>query len=139
MHKVYIGLGSNIGNKEHHLNTAIKKIEQFSNVTKVSSFHNTKPVGFTDQDDFLNACIEIETSQEPLQLLHTLLNIEKEMGRERTFKNAPRIIDLDILIYDNVKINTNELTIPHPRMWEREFVLIPLKEIAPEIINKRRL
>ncbi|SFC83040.1 2-amino-4-hydroxy-6-hydroxymethyldihydropteridine diphosphokinase [Clostridium uliginosum] len=142
-HKVYIGLGSNIGDKEENLKEAINKISKEKNtvITKQSSFIETEPWGYLDQEDFLNAVIEIETTLEPEELMNLLLKIELELKRERLIKWGPRIIDLDILMYDDVISSNEKIILPHPRMHEREFVLKSLNEIAPylmhPVINKR--
>jgi 2-amino-4-hydroxy-6-hydroxymethyldihydropteridine diphosphokinase len=91
------------------------------------------PIGYDNQPDFINAVAEIETDLSPLALLHTLLEIEAQHGRERPFPNAPRVLDLDVLLYGNIEINTADLTLPHPRMHTRGFVMLPLAEIAPKI------
>ena len=101
-------------------------------ILKQSSLIETEPAGGPPQGKFLNAVIEIETSLKPLELLNVLQNIEQQLGRVRSIPNAPRTIDLDILLYDQINMQTPGLTIPHPRMFEREFVLKPLKEIAPQ-------
>ena len=135
MNTAYISLGSNMGDRESYLEKAINilgshgKIE----VTKRSSMYETDPVGFTEQDQFLNMVIEIRTSLSPETLLHQCLQVEIDLGREREFKWGPRIIDLDILLYNHLVIESENLLIPHPRMQERAFVLIPLLEVAPRI------
>ena len=133
--KVYIGLGSNMGKLPQNLHTALGLIARINSTTvkKVSTFHITKPVGKTDQPDFLNAVAFLLTTLTPQKLLSELLKIENKMGRVRTEKWGPRIIDLDILMYDHLKLETPELTLPHPHMHERDFVLKPLKEIAPDL------
>ena len=142
-HKAYIGLGSNIGDKEKYLNEAINKISSEKNIKigKQSSFITTKPWGYLDQEDFLNAVIEIETILEPEELMELLLKIEKELDRERTIKWGPRTIDLDIIMYDDLIASNEKVILPHPRMHEREFVLKSLNEIAPylmhPVFNKR--
>lgn len=133
--KVYIGLGSNMGDRIKNLHTALGLIARINSTTvkKVSSFHVTAPVGKTDQPDFLNAVALLYTTLTPHKLLSELLKIETKMGRIRTEKWGPRIIDLDILLFDDLKLETPDLIIPHPRMHERKFVLEPLKEIATEL------
>lgn len=129
----YIGLGSNIGDREATLNRAVEllgKIEGIE-VTAVSSFYNTAPFGYVEQPDFLNAAAEIKTALSPDGLLQVCMMIEKELKRERIIRWGPRTIDLDILLYDDSIINEEHLTVPHPRMHERDFVLKPLNEIAP--------
>ncbi|CAN7602366.1 2-amino-4-hydroxy-6-hydroxymethyldihydropteridine diphosphokinase [Rossellomorea sp. LjRoot5] len=135
MNTAYISLGSNMGDRAVYLEKAINilgshgKIE----VTKRSSLYETDPVGFTEQDQFLNMVIEIRTSLSPETLLHQCLQVEIDLGREREFKWGPRIIDLDILLFNQETIETENLYIPHPRMQERAFVLIPLLEVAPRV------
>jgi 3-oxoacyl-[acyl-carrier protein] reductase len=136
MARAYVALGSNIGDRAATIAAAVDALRQTSGiqVIDVSSNHETKPVGGPPgQGDFLNAAAAVETSLTPHQLLQTLLNIEKQLGRVRSVKNAPRTIDLDILLFDDVVLNTDELTIPHPRMHERGFVLAPLAEIGSEV------
>jgi 2-amino-4-hydroxy-6-hydroxymethyldihydropteridine diphosphokinase len=134
--QVYISLGSNIGNKEQNLAQAIDMIGQTAkiNVTRESSLYITAPWGKTDQDDFLNQVIEIETELAPLELLYVLHEIEIKLGRLRNEVWGPRVIDLDILLYGGEIVDSLELKIPHPYLFERLFVLIPLQEIAPQLI-----
>jgi dihydroneopterin aldolase/2-amino-4-hydroxy-6-hydroxymethyldihydropteridine diphosphokinase len=130
--KVYIGLGSNIDDRKSNLDYAVELIKQNSMVknVKVSKYHNTKPVGYLDQNDFLNCVVEILTFMQPYELLEFTTGIEETMGRVRKFKNGPRNIDLDILIFGNYVINNDDsFVIPHPRMHERLFVLEPLCEL----------
>lgn len=131
MAQVFLGLGSNLGNKKNNIANAIKEIALLTNTTVIqkSKLYNTKPEGHLDQPDFINAAIEIETKLSPQKLLAELQQIEIKLGREKTFKGGPRIIDIDILTYDNLEISTPELTIPHPEMNKRNFVLKPLSEI----------
>ncbi len=133
--KVFIALGSNIGSLEDNLNKAVKKLAEFSKVEKISSFYTTKPQGFLDQADFLNGVCLIETEFSPQDLLKKLKEIEKGMGRKKTFKDGPRIIDLDIIYYDDIVLNTPNLTIPHPRAHERMFVMKGMLEIAPKHLH----
>lgn len=130
--KAYLALGSNIGNGSEHLNEAIKALGLVPgvSVTKVSEYYITKPWGYTEQPDFTNACCEVETSLSPEALLGVCLGIEAGFGRIREFRNGPRILDLDLLMYEGEERNTRELILPHPRMTEREFVLLPLNDIA---------
>jgi len=134
--RAYIGLGSNMDLKQAAIDRACKYIKQIEgvNISKISSLYATKPWGKTDQEDFINQVIEVETELSPLDLLHHLQNIEIKMGRHRYEKWGPRIIDLDILLYEGESMLTEELSIPHPFMLERLFVLVPLAEIDPEII-----
>lgn len=127
--KSYIGIGTNRGDRHQNITTALQKVTQFAKITNKSSIYETDPMGYKNQGKFLNLVIEIETELKPEELLKKLLKVEQEMGRIRTIKNGPRIIDLDILLYNDEKINKPNLKIPHPRMNEREFVLKPLSEI----------
>jgi 2-amino-4-hydroxy-6-hydroxymethyldihydropteridine diphosphokinase len=131
----YLSLGSNVGDREHYLKNAIKLLDEHHEiqVTRVSSIYETDPVGFTEQDQFLNLVVEINTSLSAETLLRQCLQVEKDMGREREFRWGPRIIDLDILLYNQENIETEELIVPHPRMHERAFVLVPLVELSQTI------
>lgn len=131
-HEAYLSIGSNIGDKEENLNRAIDMINSVKGVEveKVSSFLVTEPWGYLDQEEFVNAALKIKTIFSPQELMRTLLNIEKEMKRERIVKWGPRIIDLDIIFYDDLVLDEELVTVPHPRMEEREFVLKPLGEIC---------
>ena len=133
--KVFIALGSNIGNLEENLNNALKKIADFGKVEKISSFYKTKPQGFLEQADFLNGVCLFVTDLSPKDLLKKLKETEKEMGRKKTFKDGPRIIDLDIIYYDDIVLNTPDLIIPHPRAHTRLFVMQGLKQIAPKHLH----
>lgn len=133
---VYIGLGSNLGPGVENLQKALNEIKAVKGIKikKLSSMYLSKAWGKTDQADFVNQLIEIETEIPPLELLYVLHNIEIKMGRQRKEKWGPRVIDLDIILYGNEVIDSPELKIPHPYMRERLFVLVPLEEINPEII-----
>ncbi len=133
---VYLGLGSNMGDRDAHLKQAIQELESCGvRVHKMSSIIETDSVGGPPQGKFLNAVAQCETAIAPLELLHIIQNIEKIMGRVKTVANGPRVIDIDILLYNKLTMQSSELTIPHPRMFERAFVMNPLKEIAPEVIK----
>ncbi len=136
-HRVFLGLGSNLGDKERYLDMAIDELGKDSaiNVKKVSSYIITEPYGPVEQPDFLNGVAEIETTLEPDELLSIIHDIEAEAGRERIIHWGPRTLDIDILLFDDQVINTETLTIPHPEMQKREFVLKPLAEIAPYIYH----
>ena len=129
---VYLSLGSNVGNREQHLRDAIARLAAEGRVVSVSSFYETEPVEFTEQAWFLNCAIAYETDRGAEELMAALLGMEKEMGRERTQEKGPRTIDIDILLLGEAVVNSAELTIPHPAMQGRRFVLEPLAEIAPE-------
>jgi 2-amino-4-hydroxy-6-hydroxymethyldihydropteridine diphosphokinase len=133
MHKrVYLSLGSNVGDRAANLRTAINRVSSLGDVMAVSSFYETEPVEFAAQPWFLNCAVELDTEKMPKQLLAGVLDIEREMGRRRVQKKGPRTLDIDILLFGNSIIQTKGLTIPHPAMHERRFVLEPLAEIAPE-------
>ena len=133
MTDVFIGIGTNIGGRYGNIAKAIELISKIAIIDRISSIYETEPEGYKDQPYFLNSVIKIKTNLEPEALLACLQNIEKEMGRKPSFKDAPRVIDLDILIYGDVVLNKPDLQIPHPRLHERSFVLVPLVEIAPEL------
>ena len=131
MKQVYLGLGTNIGDRQANLSRALKLLGERLKIEKVSSIYETEPVGYADQPKFLNAVCSVKTNIGPLQLLSLVKGIEANMGREAGFRNGPRSIDIDIILYSDMSMIDPELTIPHPRMNERAFVLIPLMEIAP--------
>lgn len=130
---VYISLGSNTGDREQNLRTAIERLRELGEVKAVSSIYETEPVEYTAQPWFLNAAVALETELMPRQLMSRLLAIEKDMGRRRTIFKGPRLIDLDVLLFGHSVIETPQLTVPHPAMHERRFVLEPLAEIAPDV------
>ena len=135
-HTAYVALGSNLGDKEANLRRALELVQQRGvEVVKTSSFICTEPYGVTDQPQFLNGVCEVRTSLDPLELLQTLLEIEQEMGRVRLRHWGERNIDLDLLLYEDVVMDTPELILPHPDMQNRDFVLLPLAEIAPELVH----
>jgi 2-amino-4-hydroxy-6-hydroxymethyldihydropteridine diphosphokinase len=131
-HPIYLSLGSNLGDRETHLREAIQRLQSAGPVQSISSLYEAQPVEFTDQPWFLNCAVALETSSTPTQLMQQLLEIERAMGRQRLQKKGPRTIDLDILLFGQEIVNTAELTIPHPAMQHRRFVLEPLAEIAPD-------
>lgn len=139
MVKAYLGLGSNIGDRAHQLQQAIRIIDQYQyiDVTSISPIYETEPVGYTDQPQFLNLCIEIETTLNPQELLKRCLETEEALHRVRKIRWGPRTLDVDILLYGNEIIEEDNLIIPHPRMTERAFVLIPLNDIASKHIEPR--
>lgn len=142
MATVYLGLGTNLGNKEANLRTAIYKLqERIGKQVSLSSFYETAPWGFESDHSFLNAAIGLETSLSPIEILHITQEIEKELGRTKKSVNSSysdRLIDIDILLYDTLVLQTPELTIPHPLMTERDFVMKPLIEIAGNVIHPIR-
>jgi 2-amino-4-hydroxy-6-hydroxymethyldihydropteridine diphosphokinase len=129
----YIGLGSNVGDRETNVRQAIELLAEAGRVTAVSSLYATEPVGYLEQEDFINAVAEVETSLSAPSLLAVCRSIEDRLGRIRTVRWGPRTIDLDILLYGDSVMSTSSLVIPHPRMAERKFVLAPLAEIAPDV------
>lgn len=135
MATVYLCLGSNLGQRDKNLTHALELLSQRVNLGKVSSVYETEPVGYKEQPLFLNMVCQITTDLNPGELLHLAKDIETEMGRKPSFPNAPRPIDIDILLYDDQIIQTQDLTVPHPRLADRAFVLIPLAEIAPELTH----
>ena len=132
---VYLSLGSNVGDREAQLRTAQARLSAVGRVVAVSSFYETEPVEFTRQPWFLNCAIAIETGNTPQELMSGILRIETEMGRLRTQKKGPRSIDIDILLFGDTVMESKELTIPHPAMQQRRFVLEPLAEIAPQTLH----
>lgn len=132
-HIAFIGLGSNLEDPGAQLQRAFADLGRLTDTRLVahSSLYRSAPVGYLDQPDFVNAVAQLETALSPQQLLRELLRIELEHGRERTFRNAPRTLDLDVLLYDDLQLHEHGLTIPHPQMHLRAFVLQPLLEIAP--------
>jgi 2-amino-4-hydroxy-6-hydroxymethyldihydropteridine diphosphokinase len=135
MSTAYLALGANLGEPEAQIRAALQAMADIAQITlgKVSSLYRSAPVGYLNQPDFINAVVMLTTALSPQQLLQTLQALETQSGRERSFRNAPRPLDLDILLYDDLVLNTETLIIPHPRMTERDFVMIPLQEISPEL------
>ncbi|HID94009.1 MAG TPA: 2-amino-4-hydroxy-6-hydroxymethyldihydropteridine diphosphokinase, partial [bacterium (Candidatus Stahlbacteria)] len=129
----YIGIGSNIGDRLFYIKSAINAIAANCEIINVSSIYETEPIGYALQPNFLNCVISLKTSLTPQALLHFLLSIENKLERKRKTRFGPRTIDLDILLYDNLIIHENDLIIPHPEMHKRQFVLLPLNEIAPNL------
>jgi 2-amino-4-hydroxy-6-hydroxymethyldihydropteridine diphosphokinase len=135
MPTVYIGLGANIGNREVNLRMAIGALTRLSRIAGVSSLYETDPIGTSSGADYYNAVAVVETGLEPRPLLRFLKGIEEEIGRRPAPRGAPRPADLDILLYDDLTLDEPDLTIPHPRMTERSFVLIPLAELAADVTH----
>ena len=133
--RVYLSLGSNVGDPEGQLRSAVERLRDLGNVILVSSHFETEPVEFTEQAWFRNCAVALETTLEPLKLLERLLTIEREMGRQRTQDKGPRTIDIDILLFGDRVIDATGLRIPHPAMAQRRFVLEPLSEIAPNVVH----
>lgn len=133
---IYIALGSNLGDKENNMKEALQRLARKGvTVCKVSDFMATRPYGVTDQPDFLNAVAELKTDNSPTELLRILLQVEQEMGRKRIRRWGERNIDLDLLLYDDQIINLPNLQVPHPDMQNRDFVLRPLTQIAPDAVH----
>ncbi len=132
--KYVIGVGTNIGDKKENIRKAIDSLNHIPKTTviKKSSLYQTEPVGYAQQDDFLNAVLLVESDFEPHEMLGICLGIESGLGRIRNIKNGPRILDLDVLFAENQKINSENLTVPHPRFHERRFVLEPMLELFPD-------
>jgi len=128
----YLSLGSNLGDRAGNLRAAIEKLSGFGEIVAVSSFYETEPVELTNQPWFVNCAVALETEQVPEAFLGELLALEQSMGRRRTQKKGPRTIDIDILLFGDAIIETAGLSIPHPAMHQRRFVLVPMAEIAPE-------
>ena len=139
LHDIYLALGSNLGDKKKNIDLAIAQIElHIGRVTSLSSLYATQPVGFDSENSFLNAACRVSTRLQPLEVLESTQLIEKELGRKSKSVNetySDRIIDIDLLLFDNEIIEYPHLVIPHPHLHERDFVLIPLEEIAPDVYH----
>ncbi len=131
----YIGIGTNMGDRMANLREALERLRKSPDcrVRMISKVYETAPIGYTEQDSFLNIALELETEFSPEELLAFTASIETEMGRKRLIHWGPRVIDLDILIFQGVRMDTEKLSIPHPRITERAFVMVPLLEIGPEL------
>lgn len=134
-HTIYLALGSNLGNRLANLKNAISNLPPQMDVKKKSPVYETPPWGYADQPAFLNQVLMAETYMEPENLLGHLKRLETALGREPNFENGPRLIDIDILFYDDVIIDSPPLVIPHPRLHHRGFVLVPLNDIAPDLVH----
>jgi 2-amino-4-hydroxy-6-hydroxymethyldihydropteridine diphosphokinase len=134
--RAFVALGANIGEPVKHLRAAVEDLSTLPDTCVVarSSLYRSAPVGLINQPDFINAVVSVDTGLAPLDLLHALLAIEARHGRVRSVPNAPRTLDLDLLLHGDSRLNSTELTLPHPRMHQRAFVLLPLLEIAPEVV-----
>ncbi len=131
----YLALGSNLGDREAHLRAATAAIAAHMQLVASSPIYETEPWGYTDQPPFLNQVLAVETDLSPAALLTWLKRLERDLGRQPTFRYGPRVIDLDILLYDDLVLQTPTLTIPHPRLHERAFVLVPLADLAPDLVH----
>lgn len=132
---VYLGLGSNLGDRAENLAQAVKRLAQKVVIRGSSSIYETEPVGYEEQPEFLNAVLYGDTGLDPFELLSFIKGVESALGRVPSFSNGPRPIDIDILFYGDGVLRTPALTIPHPRLAERAFVLVPLAEIAPDLVH----
>lgn len=132
---VYVGLGANLGDRAATLRAAAQRLASLGEVTAVSSLYETAPVGYAEQPPFLNAVLELRTSLSPAALVRALLAIEHDLGRVRTFRNAPRTLDLDLLLHGDAVTSDTAALVPHPRLHERAFVLEPLAEVAPGVMH----
>jgi 2-amino-4-hydroxy-6-hydroxymethyldihydropteridine diphosphokinase len=135
MSETWLGLGSNLGDKRANILRALDLLAAVCSLSRVSSLYKTEPVGFKNQDWFLNCAVKAGTELPPRALLDALKAIEQAMGRRERIRNGPRVIDLDILLYDGLVAEQDGLVIPHPRMHERSFVLVPLREIDPSVVH----
>ena len=135
IHTVYLGLGSNIGDRDANLSAALRALAAVVTIERISSVYDTAPMLYTDQPRFHNLVCQAATSLSPDALLHAVKEIERQLGRKSGPRYGPRVIDIDVLLYDRLIVNTAALTVPHPRMAERAFVLAPLAEIAPSLAH----
>lgn len=134
-HTVYLSLGSNMGNRSANLKAAISSLPPQMEVKKKSQVYETPPWGYTEQEKFLNQVLRVTTYLDPEPLMKHLKRLEVALGRKATFRYGPRLIDIDILFYDDLVLETPSLTIPHPHLHERGFVLVPMMDIAPDLIH----
>ena len=135
LNEAYLGLGSNLGESAENLRAALDMMRQFARGIRTSSLYRTAPQGFRNQPAFYNAACRLWTPLGPYELMARLLAVEAAIGRQRTFRNAPRVLDIDILFYNRLVVDTPPLTLPHPRISERLFVLKPLADIAPQLAH----
>ncbi|HEY5983113.1 MAG TPA: 2-amino-4-hydroxy-6-hydroxymethyldihydropteridine diphosphokinase [Anaerolineales bacterium] len=133
MHTIYLGLGSNLGDRGDNLRRAVKALAPEVTVVRESAVYETPPWGVENQPGFLNMTLKAETDLAPAALRDHVKNVERKVGRKRTFRWGPRVIDIDILLYDDLIVDTPNLVIPHPQMHKRPFVLVPLASIAPDV------
>ena len=131
--EAYLGLGANLGNPQKTFENALRKISDFASIEKVSKLYNSAPCGFSDQPPFVNAAVKIITTLTPQNLLLNLQDIEKQLGKKVICKNGPRIIDLDLLVYGKISLQEENLTLPHPEILVRDFVLLPLNDLNPQL------
>ena len=133
--EIYLGLGGNLGDPPATFQQALKLIGEFALVTKVSKLYKSKPYGFADQPDFYNAAAQLASDLAPLDLLSQLQEVEKQLGKKVVRKNGPRVIDLDLLVYEEEVLDLPELTLPHPGILNRDFVLKPLTDLNPMLTH----
>lgn len=133
--EIYLGLGGNLGDPPATFQQALKLVGEFAQVTKVSKLYKSKPYGFTDQPDFYNAAAQLSTNLPPLALLAQLQEVEKQLGKKVVRENGPRVIDLDLLVYGEEVLDLSELTLPHPAILDRDFVLKPLTDLNPTLTH----
>ena len=136
MSRAFLGLGTNLGDREAHLRDAMELLEARGDVVAVSSLYETEPMGGPPQGLFLNVVVELATEDSPEELLARCQALEEAANRVRTVKNGPRTLDADVLFYEGETRGSEDLTIPHPRMFERRFVLSPLRELAPDLVSE---
>lgn len=130
--RAFLGLGSNVGDRRAHLRQALSRLPD---VAAVSCLYETEPVGGPpDQSPYLNLVVELETDRSPRELLGLARRLEEQAGRLRTVRHGPRTLDVDVLLVDDLEVEEDDLVVPHPRMWQRRFVLVPLSELAPELV-----
>jgi 2-amino-4-hydroxy-6-hydroxymethyldihydropteridine diphosphokinase len=134
-HIVYLGLGTNLGNRQANLKSAVNSLTPQMHVLQKSPIYETPPWGYKDQPAFLNQVIKAETYEQPVVLLGHLKRLEVALGRVPNFKNGPRLIDIDLLFYDDLVLDTPTLFLPHPQLHERGFMLLPLNDIAPDLVH----
>jgi 2-amino-4-hydroxy-6-hydroxymethyldihydropteridine diphosphokinase len=133
---IYLSLGTNLGDREDNLRRAVSElISKLGPALKLSSIYETEPWGYLDQPKFINMCAVFKSSAEPIELLFLVKDIERNLGRAKSVKWGPRIIDIDILLVGSIRLISESITLPHPRMWERAFVIVPLAEIAPDLMG----
>jgi 2-amino-4-hydroxy-6-hydroxymethyldihydropteridine diphosphokinase len=135
--RAYLALGSNLGDRQAHLQFAVDELARHADVevVAVSGVYATAPVGGPEQDEYLNAVVAVDTTLAPHDLLHVAQAVEAAAKRVRDVRFGPRTLDVDVLLYDDVTLDDTDLTVPHPRMWERDFVLVPLRDVAPELVT----
>jgi 2-amino-4-hydroxy-6-hydroxymethyldihydropteridine diphosphokinase len=135
MVRAYLGIGGNIGDRLENMRSTVRRIGERYPIVSVSSIYETEPVGYLDQPAFLNAAVTVDAPDDPHVFFRNLLEVELALGRKRMFANAPRTIDIDLLLFGDRVIDDADLTVPHPRMHERAFVMVPLSEIAPDVVH----